>query len=157
MKKNVVVIGTILTCLLSLSGCTKRPLPELPNDAVAFEMGTFIDDKHDGDSFGTIEYNGRTYIAYGTINDKYKQSCIESCIGYIIQDEHSSSVVDLNNTGRRIYSLSGDSEHNFLMDYDDSVKLMNQPGFFRAIDTNGKDIDIPDYIDPLGYEIWGEQ
>ncbi|MBR4344013.1 MAG: hypothetical protein IKP88_15170 [Lachnospiraceae bacterium] len=154
MKKNITAV--ILACVLALSGCTKSPLPELPGDAIAFEMGTFIDDKHDAASFGTIEYNGRTYIAYGTTNNKYKQSYIESCIGYIIQDEHSSSATDLNNTDRRIYTLSGDSEHNFLMEYDDTVKLMNQPSFFRAIDTNGKDIDIPDYIDPLRYEFWGE-
>ena len=104
-----------------------------------------------------ITYDGRNYIAYGTTNNKYSQRCIKSCIGYIIQDEHSSSVIDLNNTDRRIYTLSGDPEHNFLMEFDASIKLMNQPSFFRAIDTSGKDIDVPDYIDPLGYEFWREQ
>ena len=135
----------------------KKPLPDLPSDAVAFEMGVFIDHEHDEASYGTIEYNGRIYIAYGTISNMYRQSYIESCIGYIIQDEHSSSVIDLNNTNWRIYTLSADPECNFLMDYDDSVKLMNQPSFFRAIDTNGKDIEIPNYIEPFDYEFWGEQ
>lgn len=42
------------------------------------------------------------------------------------------------------------------MDIDDSIKLMNQPTFYRAIDTNGKIIDIPIFIDSLFYEFWGE-
>ena len=102
------------------------------------------------------EYNGRTYIPYGTSNNKYKKSDIESCIGYIIQNANSSTVIDPNNTNRRIYTLSVDPEHNYLMDFDDSIKLMNQPTFYRAIDTNGEIIDTPTYIDPLGYEFWGE-
>ena len=135
----------------------KQPLPDLPSDAIAFEMGTFIDSEHDDDSFGTIEYNGRTYIAYGTISNAYNQGCVESCIGYIVQDENSSSVVDLDNRNWRIYTLTEDPDHNFLMDFDDSTTLMNQPGFFRAMDTNGEDIEIPDCIESLGYEYWAER
>jgi len=156
VMKNVTIV-VIMICLAVLSGCTKKTLPNLPSDAVAFEMGTFIDENHDDASFATIEYGGRIYIPYGTINNKYGHNCIESCVGYIIQDEHSSSVTGLENTDRRIYTLLGDADHSFLMDFDDSVKLMNQPTFFRAIDTSGQDIERPDYIDPLGYEFWGEQ
>ena len=42
------------------------------------------------------------------------------------------------------------------MEYDDSIKLMNQPTFYRATDTKGVAVEIPDYIDSLGYEFWGE-
>ena len=157
MKRIAAIICAIIICLSVLCGCAKRPLPDLPGDALAFEMGTFIDDIHDDDSFATIEYGGRTYIQYGTTNNNYSQTCVEACIGYIIQDGNSSSVTDLDNTDRRIYTLSGDPEHNFLMDYDDSVKLMNQPSIFRATDTKEKDIDIPNYIDSLGYDFWEEQ
>ena len=31
---------------------------------------------------------------------------------------------------------------------------MNQPDFYRAIDTKGKDIDIPDCIQSLNYDYW---
>ena len=157
MKKYAAVICVIMICLSAFCGCERKRLPDLPGDAVAFEAETFIDDEHDDDYFCTVEYSGRTYILYGTINNNFKYSFIESCIGYIIQDENISSVIDLDNTNRRIYTLSGDPEHNFLMDYDDSVKLMNQPDFFRAIDTKGKDIDIPDYIDSFDYEFWEGQ
>ena len=42
------------------------------------------------------------------------------------------------------------------MDFDDTIKLMNQPVFLRALDTKGAEIDIPSYIDSLGYEFWEE-
>ncbi len=157
MKRIAQVICAVAICLAVPSGCGRKRLPDLPGDAVAFEAGTFIDSEHDDDAFCTIEYNGRTYIAYGTINNKFKYGFIDSCAGYIIQDENISSVPDPDDTDRRIYTLSADPDHNFLMDYDDSVKLMNQPGFFRAIDTKGKETDIPDFIDPFYYDFWGEQ
>jgi hypothetical protein len=31
---------------------------------------------------------------------------------------------------------------------------MEQFNFLRSVDTIGVDIDIPDFIDSLGYEIW---
>lgn len=156
-RRIVAVICVIMCCLFVLNSCANKPLPDLAGDAIAFEIGTFIDNEHDDAAFSTIEYNGRTYIAYGTINNKYKQRYIESCIGYIVQDEKVTSVADPSNTNWRIYTLSEDPEHNFLMDFDDTVKLMNQPNFFRAVDTKGKDIRIPDYIDSLSYEFWEDE
>ncbi|MBR4162713.1 MAG: hypothetical protein IKR11_04260 [Solobacterium sp.] len=156
MQKILTATCIVMICIFTLTGCIKKSLPGLPDNAIAFEMETFQDKKHDDALFGTIEYNGRVYIPYGTINNHYNQSHIASCIGYIIQDEQSSSVVDPNNTDRRIYTLSNDPEHNFLMEYDASTKLMNQPGFFRAMDTKGKSIFIPNYIDTLEYEFWEE-
>ena len=78
MKKYIAVIGVIIICLSAMSGCIKRSLPELPGDAAAFEMGTFVDKEHDDASFGTIEYDGGTYIMYGTTNNRYRQSCVEA-------------------------------------------------------------------------------
>lgn len=156
MKKIVAAICVIIICLCAITGCMKKSLPELPTEAVEFNMGTFHDREHDDALFGSIEYLGRTYIAYGTINNKFRWSYVDSCIGYIIQNANSSSVIDPDNTNRRIYTLSEDSEHNFLMEFDDSIKVMNQLNFYRAIDTNGNNIDIPSYIDPLGYEFWEE-
>jgi len=31
---------------------------------------------------------------------------------------------------------------------------MSQPMFYRAVDTKGKDVYTPDYIDSLDYEYW---
>jgi hypothetical protein len=31
---------------------------------------------------------------------------------------------------------------------------MEQFDFWRSVDTIGKEIDVPDFIDSMGYEIW---
>ena len=156
MKKIMMFICLIIICLFVMTGCMGETLPDMTSNAIGFDMGSFHDTEHDDALFGSIEYNGRTYIAYGTSNNKYKKSDIESCVGYIIQNANSSTDIDPSNTNRRIYTLSGDPEHDYLMEFDDSIKLMNQPTFYRAIDTNGKTIDTPIFIDSLGYEFWGE-
>ena len=83
MKKIVIVASSIIICLLAITGCMKRDLPDLPSNAIEFDMETFHDIEHDDALYGSIEYCGRVYIPYGTINSKYKQSYIDSCIGYI--------------------------------------------------------------------------
>ncbi len=138
MKKLITLICCVVTCLFVMTGCTGKPLPDMPSDAIGFNMGTFHDTEHDDALFGSIEYDGRTYISYGTTNNKFKNSDIESCIGYIIQNANSSAVNDPNNTNRRIYTLSEDPEHNYLMDFDDSIKLMNQPTFLGQLIQMGK-------------------
>ena len=62
MKKLAAVIGVHFICLSALSGCKKTPVPDLPGDAAAFEMGTWIDHEHDDDAFGTIEYKGSEFL-----------------------------------------------------------------------------------------------
>ena len=72
----------------------------------------------------------------------------------IIQDENSSSVEDENNKDTRIYTLTDDKEHNFLMEYYIGTNLMNPQTFYRAIDTKDKDINIPIFIESLKYNYW---
>lgn len=152
--KNKLIIGIIITFILALCACGRVSYPDLPDNAIAFEMGTFEDKENDDALFGTIEYNGRTYIGYGTINNSFKQKNIDKCIGYIIQDENSTNAVDLDYKGLKVYTLVGDTDNNFLMDYDDSITLMNSPYIWRALNTKDKDIEIPKCIDELGYEFW---
>ena len=153
-KKGWIATIAVMVCLLSMSACGKQKYPPLPQNAYAFEMGTFEDTEHDSALYGTIEYNGRLYVPYGTIGNSYRPEYAKECIGYIIQDENSSSVTDLSNKDRRIYTVSGDPDTNFLLEYDETIKLMNTPCFYRALDTNGKDIEIPGFIDAAGYELW---
>lgn len=153
MKKKLVTMGVLL-CLLLSGSCERWAYPALGDDAIAFEMGTFEDTEHDGALYGTIEYNGRTYIGYGTINRRYTPKVLDACVGFIVQDEHSSALVDRSNRDRRVYTLAGDENHDFLLDYDSTIKLMNTPGFWRALDTRGKEIELPGYIDALDYDYW---
>jgi len=53
-----------------MTGCMGKTLPDMPSNAIEFNMGTFYDNAHDDALFGSIEYNGRTYIAYGDTSVK---------------------------------------------------------------------------------------
>ena len=139
---------------LTLASCGKITYPDLPDDAIAFEMGKFVDSNDDDAEYGTIEYEGRTYIGYGTLDKSLHKKDIDRCVGCIIMDENSSSFTDLNDKSIRVYTLAGDTEHNYLMDCDTATSLMNQPSFWRAIDTQGADISAPDFIKPLEYSFW---
>ena len=149
MKK----IFIIITIILLFAGCSPK-YPDLEEDAIGFKTSSYIDYDNDGDSSLTFEYNNRVYMPYGTIRRSVRRKDIDKCIGYIIQDERSSSIVDPNNKDTRIYTLVEDKDNNFLMEYYIGTTLMNQPIFYRAIDTRGKKIDIPNYIDSLNYSYW---
>ena len=64
-------------------------------------------------------------MPYGSLKGVIKGKDIDKCIGYIIQDENSSSIVDKDNKDTRIYTLSED-----------------------------KDIIMPRYIDDLNNNYW---
>ena len=154
MKKKNKILRWILLVILAfcLTGCGVK-YPDLNDNTIPFDMGEYTDE-NDGGLYGTIEYNGRTYMPYGTIKKSLKSKDINECIGYIIQNENSSSIVDLEDKDTRIYTLVEDPDENYLMEYYIGDTLMNQPSFWRAIDTKGKKIDTPKYIESLDYNYW---
>lgn len=154
MKKIILGIALMSIIVLSLTGCGIK-YPDLERDAIGFQMSNFIDESDPNESgYLTFEYNGRTYMPYGSLKGTIKEEDIDKCIGYIIQDENSSSVVDKNDKNTRIYTLSSDKDNNFLMEYYIGTTLMNQPSFYRAIDTKNKNITIPKFINDLDYYYW---
>ena len=153
MKKKILGILLMGVLVLSLTGCGIK-YPDLEKDAIGFQTDNYIDENDNGVGYLTIEYNGRTYMPYGTLKGSLKEKDIDKCIGYIIQNENSSSIIDKDNKDTRIYTLIDDKENNFLMEYYIGTDLMNQPSFYRAIDTKNKDINIPKFIDSLDYNYW---
>lgn len=149
MKKTakviLIVIIILLICLLGIN-LFKVKYPELNDNAIIFNMGEYIDENDDYNSYVSIEYKGRTYIPYGTLKSSIKTKDINECIGYIIQDE--------DNKNSRVYTLTEDENNNYLMLYDIETDLMNQPDFYRAIDTKDKEISTPSYIKSLDYNSW---
>lgn len=146
MKKRAgILVVTIL--VLVLGGCGQKKYPELSNDAIAFEMGEYIDKDDAAASYATIEYEGRTYMPYGTIGKTLHEKDIDACVGYLVQDGEKD-------TDQRVYTLVDDTEHNYLMEYYVASDLMNQPMFWRAIDTKGKEIVTPEFIDSMEYSYW---
>lgn len=152
MKKKLFGILLLGVFILGITGCEVK-YPDLKDNAIAFSMGEFTDESDNDAKYGTIEYNGRTYMPYGTLKGVIKSQNINKCIGYIIADESSSSIVDENDRDTRVYTLIEDANENYLMIYTREA-LMNQPDFFRAVDTKGKKIDTPNYIDSLNYNYW---
>ena len=153
MKKKILGILLMGVLVLSLTGCGIK-YPDLEKDAIGFQTVNYIDENDDSAGYLTIEYNERTYMPYGTLKGSLKEKDIDKCIGYIIQNENSSSIIDKDNKDTRIYTLIDDKENNFLMEYYIGTDLMNQPSFYRAIDTKNKDINIPKFIDSLDYNYW---
>ena len=153
MKIKILTAILIVLFLFCLTSCNIR-YPELGKDAIAFQAGSFVDENDDSAGYLTIEYNGRTYIPYGTLKGTLTAKDLDKCIGYIVRDENSSFVVNKDDTDTRIYTLTDDPDNNFLMEYYIGTTLMNQPSFFRALDTKGKDIIIPEIVDSLGYHFW---
>ena len=148
------IVAVLIACLLFLlNGCGKK-YPEPGSDAVGFQTSVFNDENSDNEGYLTFEYNGRTYMPYGTQKGSLKAKDLDRCVGYIVQDGNASSVADPNDKDTRVYTLTADKETNFLMVHYIAMNWMNPPAFFRATDTRGKEIDVPSFIDDLGYEYW---
>ena len=131
---------------LSFAGCGRRIDYELPENPIEFHTGTFVNPADLDDTYQSIEYKGRTYIGYGTLKGTIGGNDIGKCLGYIVQDGVVMKDV-------RVFLLNADPDANYLVQiFTDG--FMNQPVFFRALDTKGKKIGTPPYIESLDYTCW---
>lgn len=136
-----IVLCPVLTAfLLSLTGCSARIDYTLPDDPVLFTSGTFINPDDPEDRYYSIEYNGRTYIAYGTFCRRITGDDVGKCLGYEVRDGAEDK--DL-----LFYALTGDTGCDLLVRID-AVGFMSQPDFFRAVDTKWKDVFTADFLLP---------
>ena len=155
IMKKLIKLVFIFVFVFVLTACGIE-FPPLEEDAIGFRISYLEDENDDNMGYSTIEYNGRTYATFGLYNNSLKEGDIDKCIGYIVQDENASSIVDLDNKDTRVYTLKSDPENNFLMEYYIKSNLMNEPIFYRAIDTRGKDIKIPSFIKDIGESYWNK-
>ena len=128
-----------LASALLLAGCGNS-VYDLPEGAPAIETRTYVNEKDTEDTYVAIMYDGREYVFYGTIGRRMHTKEIAACVGYTGGD-----------TNERIFALS-DTDDYIMQKYMNG--MMEQPGFYRAVDTLGKEIYTPDYIDSLDYELW---
>ena len=96
--------------------------------------------------YQSIEYNGRTYVGYGTVKNSIDGNDVGKCLGYIIQD--GVVMKDI-----RVFLLNADPDENYLVQLV-SGGIMDQPIFFRALDSRRKGIGTPPYIESLDYPYW---
>ena len=146
MKNRFSTIVRIVSALLFLTGCGRRIDYELPENPIEFHTGTFVNPSDPDDTYQSIEYNGRTYIGYGTLRNSINGDDVGKCLGYIVQDDVIMKDV-------RVVLLNADPGANYLVRF--SVGgMMEQPDFFRARDSKGKPISTPPYIESLNPSYW---
>ena len=146
MKNRFKTAVFIASALLFLTGCGRRIDYDLPENPIEFHTGSFVNPADPDDTYQSIEYNGRTYIGYGTIRNSINGDDIGKCLGYIIQD--SVVMKDV-----RVFLLNADPDENYLVQLV-SGGIMDQPIFFRALDSRRKGIGTPPYIESLDYPYW---
>ncbi len=146
MKKVISIALCLYLVLLTLAGCGNRIDYSLPDNPIEFNTDTFINPADENDDYLSLEYNGRVYIPYGNLTGSIDGNDVDKCLGYYVQDGSKMEEV-------RIFLLANDSNADFLMRIN-IVGMMNQPDFFRAVDTKGEDIYIPQYIDSSDEPFW---
>ncbi len=129
-----------------LSGCGKKIDCDLPSDPVAFNMSQFVNPADKEDTYLSIEFNGRTYVPYGTVEKSINGDDVGKCLGYTVQDGQKME-------DSRLFLLNDDPDTNYLVEID-IYGEMSQPIFYRAADTAGKDVFTPDFIGSLDYDYW---
>ena len=147
MKKSFATAFCIAAALV-LTGCGRRIDYELPENPIEFHTGTFVNPADPDDTYQSIQYKGRTYIGYGTLKGSIGGDDVGNCLGYIILDGDGTVMKKV-----RIFPLNADPDANYLVRIFTDT-FMNQPFFFRALDTKGKTIDTPPFIERLEYPYW---
>ncbi len=137
------MIGGIIGVCIIFGGCGNSVNYDIPDDATAISdrnENTYLNPNDSEDSYSYVEINGVTYIPYGTQGKTITNKEVGSCIAYSKTDSNE-----------RFYEVNGNND--FIASYTVNSE-MEQFDFWRSVDTIGKEIDVPDFIDNLGYEIW---
>ena len=142
MKKRL--IGMVLL-MLAMAGCVGKPMTTLPNNPIEFRQVEVFNPRDNQDGYMAVNYNGRCYVPYGTLKGRIGKKDIDQCVGYIYDNS--------GDTNLHVCTLIADPNNDFIvLVYEGGV--MDQPMFLRAEDTYGQLINIPGYIDDLGYDYW---
>ena len=144
--KTKLALLLLLALLAVLAGCGRGLAPELPEQPTEFVLEDYVNPSDPEDGYAVFPYKGRTYACYGTISRSLRAEDLGPCLGYTVQE-------GVKQTDLRVCLLAADPEANYLVRIPVGG-FMDQPDFFRALDTAGKEIDTPDYIQSLDYDIW---
>lgn len=141
MRNKRFTIPLLLAAAAFMMTACQRADGSLPENPVIFQNETFINPADQNDTYFSVTYQDRIYIPYGKpAEGGVDADAIGSCLGYQMQD----GVEDQN---MRFYALAGDEDTVFLMrKYVGGI--MDQPVFFRAVDTKAKNITVPAYVEP---------
>jgi hypothetical protein len=136
-------IGVVIGACVMLSGCMNSVHYDIPSDAIPISCSdemVYVNPNDSEDTYAYVEINGVRYLPYGTQGKTITSKEVGSCIAYEETDSND-----------RFYAVKGSD--TFIARYYVHGE-MEQFGFWRSADTIGQEIDIPDFIIDLGYEIW---
>ena len=145
-KAGIAVLLLAVLALAAFAGCVNRidySLPQTPFEFVTYSLNDPSDPEN---GYLAFDYNGRTYVPFGTSGGRITGKDVGPCLGYIVQDGEKRE-------GDRVFSLTADAELDYLVVMTVNG-FMDQPVFYRAADTAGKDIDTPKFITDLDYGYW---
>lgn len=141
MNKELIVC--LLTICTLLSGCGKQINWDITDESIEIvdsNKNDYVNPNNKEDGYCFVEINGIIYLPYGVQNKTITGDMIGECIAYEEDDENE-----------RYYEVIGTDK--FIASYYVNGE-MEQVCFLRREDTIGYDIDIPNFIGDLGYEIW---
>lgn len=142
MKK---ICSIFVAFIILLCGCSNSLDIEYPDNPIKFETYTYVNPDNADDTYRAFKYNEREYIPYATLENSVAQNDISTCLGCIVQDGKE--------TDTWVVTLSDSDNNDYLMLYYPNTHNQ-QPEFYRAIDTKGKEISTPDYISDEKFEFW---
>ena len=146
-KRTVTAIVVLFAlALATMGGCAGRIEARLPDDPLEFNTSEYANPSDEEDAYLSIEYKGRTYIPFGTVGSSFGNDDIDECLGYVVQDGEKLEDV-------RVCTLASDTDENYLVEIA-TEGFMDQPMVYRALNTAGKDIVTPSFVDSLDYDIW---
>lgn len=149
MKKYFIWLMSVVVLASMLSGCDNTLGLSFPENPIKFETYDFTYPEGSDDGYRAFDYNGRTYLPYANQGDTYHKKDVDLCLGFIVQDGEEKS-------DEWIVTLKDFPNDDVLMIYF-PYGMMDPPVFYRAIDTRGQTLDIPDYIDEENcYDYWKE-
>lgn len=144
--KIATILATLVIAAICITGCSGRIDYSLPDNPIEFNSSAFVNPTNAEDEYAAIEYKGRIYIPFGTLKGSLNNSDVGECLGFLVQDGQKLESV-------RILTLTSDDDVNFLLEQDTEGE-MSQASFYRAVDTVGKEITIPAFIESLDYDYW---
>ena len=151
--KKLKIAAALAAVTVLLAGCGSQPTQSqskydftMPDPPAQFVVKT-VDDAEDSTmKYAAIEFDGKIYVKYGTLQSDLDASEVGSCLGYLVQDGNEIKEIG-------VFTLTSDPDRNYLVTLD-NAGVMENPSFFRNSETVGKDISTPSFIVSENYNYW---
>ena len=146
MTKRIALSLLAVILLFSFASCSKSGYPDLPWDATKFEYTDYM--AKPGLDYSSIKWGDRVYLPYAYADGEIKADYVTDCLGYTSYNGEDSK-------NERVFTIKGDSEHNFLLIMTVGTKNAARPQIFRALDSKGKNVFDPGYPQERNYDdVW---